>query len=59
MDDVAATGEPVTVTKRGKPVVRLLPVGRQPKDLFGALRGRIEIVGDVVAPTGELWDAEK
>ena len=58
MDEVALTGKPVVVTKRGKPVVRVAPVGRRPGELFGALRGTLEIVGDVVAPTGERWDAE-
>lgn len=32
MDEVAATGEPVVVTKRGKPIVRLVP---EPKDQTG------------------------
>jgi prevent-host-death family protein len=27
MDEVQATGQPVVVTKRGKPVARLTPVG--------------------------------
>ena len=58
MDEVATTGEPVTVTKRGKPVARLGPVGRRPADLFGALRGYFEIEGDLVAPTGVPWNAE-
>jgi hypothetical protein len=34
------------------------PVGRRPAELFGALRGTLEIVGDVLAPTGERWEAE-
>lgn len=58
MDEVAKTGEPVVVTKRGKPVVRVAPIGRKPGELFGALRGSLEIVGDVIAPTGERWKAE-
>jgi prevent-host-death family protein len=59
MDQVAATGQPVTVTKRGRPVVRVTPVGKRPADLFGALRGTLEITGDIVAPTDVTWDAER
>lgn len=58
MDEVARTGEPVVVTKRGLPVVRVAPIGRKPGELFGALKGSLEIVGDVIAPTGERWKAE-
>jgi prevent-host-death family protein len=58
MDQVAATGEAVVITKRGTPVVRVMPVGRRPAELFGALRGSLAIVGDVVSPTGERWDAD-
>ncbi|HEY8209854.1 MAG TPA: type II toxin-antitoxin system prevent-host-death family antitoxin [Myxococcaceae bacterium] len=53
MDQVAATGEAVVITKRGAPVVRVMPVRRRPAKFFGALRGTLAIVGDVVSPTGE------
>ena len=45
MDDVQATGEPVLVTKRGKPVVRVsapdeYPASKEaPESIFGFLRG--------------------
>ena len=43
MDEVQATGQPVIVTKRGKPVVRLGPLSEQagkegPEEIFGSLR---------------------
>ena len=60
MDQVKRTRRPVTITKRGKEVARLVPVdapGHQP--LFGMLRGSVIIRGDITAPTGEVWDAEK
>ncbi len=59
MDRVARTHEEITVTKRGKPVARLVPVDSSPeRPLFGYLRGKGEIRGDIVAPTGETWEAE-
>lgn len=56
MDQVAATGNPVTITKRGKPVARLVPVQKRPKSLFGALKGHIRIRGDIV---GEIVGADE
>ncbi len=58
MDRVAETGEPVVVTKRGKPVVRLVPAARRPKTLRGFLGGRVRSVGDIVAPTGADWEVD-
>jgi antitoxin (DNA-binding transcriptional repressor) of toxin-antitoxin stability system len=50
--------EGVLVTKRGKPVARLLPVPKPGASLIGALKGRFEIRGDIFS-TGEVWDAER
>ena len=51
MDRVATRRESFVITKRGRPVARLGPVGRPPKQsIFGWLRGRAEIAGDVVHP---------
>jgi len=58
MDEVARTGQPVVITKHGKPVVQLVPVAAEPKSLFGYMRKTVTISGDVVAPTGESWDAD-
>lgn len=58
MEQVAATGEPVTVTKRGKPIAQVGPVVRKPKTLRGFLKGRIKITGDIMAPIDAGWDAD-
>ena len=60
MDRVAEKHESITITKRGKAVARLMPVepvAAQP--LFGYLRGKGKITGDIVAPTGETWEAQR
>ena len=44
MDNVQATGEPVVVTKRGVPVVKLVPAGGK-DDIFGFMAGEFRIVG--------------
>jgi len=50
MDEIQATREPVVITKRGIPVVKVIPEGSQPVDLFGFMAGEFEIVGDVESP---------
>ena len=72
MDDVAASGEPVLITKRGKPVVRLVPseeasVRKVDVDsIHGALRGFITqtdsgALDDLVNPIFPIedWDILK
>ena len=54
MDEVQAKRETVVITKRGKPVAKLVPVEEQTDDLFGFLRGKVTIVGDVVSPALQL-----
>jgi prevent-host-death family protein len=62
MDEVARRKQPITVTKRGKPVVKIVPVDETPAEsIFGSLAGRFEIVGDVeeaVLPLG-TWETLK
>ena len=58
MDEVAETGREIVITKRGRPVARLVPYRRKPRSLFGMARGRLEILGDITAPIDVEWDAE-
>ncbi len=47
MAQVAETGRPVVVTKHGKPVVQINPVESSEDEIFGFLRGKGRIVGDI------------
>jgi len=58
MDEVASTGEPVVITKHGVPVAQLVAAVRKPETLFGALKGSVLYMGDVISPIGEEWKAE-
>lgn len=51
MDEVQANHETIVITKHGKPVAKLVPVEPQVDDIFGFLRGKVTITGDVVSPT--------
>jgi prevent-host-death family protein len=57
MDEVQAKREPVLITKHGKPVAKLVPVTKEKDDIFGFLKGKAKITGDVVSPalTLEEW----
>ena len=59
MDEVNETGEIITITKNGKPVAQLLPSLERRKSPFGLHKGRGRIIGDIVGPTGEEWEAER
>jgi prevent-host-death family protein len=58
MDQVFESGEPVLITKHGKPVAKLVPVDKQRDDIFGYMAGKAKIVGDIVGPTTPLEDWE-
>ena len=59
MDEVASKRESVIITKRGKPVAKLVPVEKERDDIFGFFNGKgtIEIKGDIVSPilSPEEW----
>lgn len=61
MDEVAQRRTPIVITKRGKPVARLVPIEEEPIDIFGRMAGTIRICGDIINPIEDLeWtgDAE-
>ena len=62
LDEVAQTGQVVTITKRGKPVAQLVPpVPRQHGYPQDALFGTVKIHGDIVEPALEvdIWEANE
>ena len=54
LDTLDAEG--LVVTKRGKPVARVLPYESGGADLIGSLRHKLRVRGDVFT-TGLRWDA--
>ena len=59
MDEVQAKRQAVVITKRGKPVAKLVPVEQEKDEIFGFMKGKgkIEIKGDIISPalTPEEW----
>lgn len=46
---------PVTILRRGRPVVQIVPVPVEAPTLYGSMRGTVVEIGDIVGPTGEDW----
>jgi prevent-host-death family protein len=57
LDDVQRERKAVVITKRGKPVAKLVPVDSEKLVIFGRLKGSGEILGDIFS-TGEIWEAD-
>jgi prevent-host-death family protein len=53
----AVDAEGVVITKRGKPVAKLIPIAVESAGLIGTLKDKIEIKGDLLS-TGVDWHAE-
>jgi len=48
---------PVIITRRGRPVARIVPLERERPSLFGFARGTITVCGDVIGPIDVTWEA--
>lgn len=62
MDRVAERRETYVITKRGKPVARLVPVERKSDEpLFGRLRDMAVEIGDIMSPVvpADAWETLK
>jgi prevent-host-death family protein len=51
MDEVQARRETVVITKYGKPVAKLVPIGKDTDEIYNFLGGKGAITGDVLSPT--------
>ena len=59
LDQVQKTKRPIRITRRGKPVAEVVPPSPEsPKDIFGFMKGSVEILGDIVSPANDPEDWE-
>ena len=58
IDRVRERGEPITITKRGRVVARLVPAGDEDERPWIGLRGRGAWTGDPFAPAVEEDEVE-
>jgi prevent-host-death family protein len=57
LDEVERSRQGVIITKHGRPVAELVPHTASKRNARGILKGRLEIVGDVISPIDVEWDA--
>jgi len=55
LDDLGAEG--IVITKRGKPVAKVIPIGSGCAALIGSMKGKLNIRGNLLS-TGIRWNAE-
>jgi len=60
LERVRKTGEPILVTRRGKPVAQIqpppLPESKR-SSLFGRMQGTAQVMGDIVSPLSDQdWE---
>ena len=57
MDEVQAKHVTVVITKRGRPVAKLVPVNNDTDEIYNFLAGKGTVAGDVVSPavSPEEW----
>ena len=59
MEEVRKYRTPVVITKKGRPVAKLVPPDEPKRTVFGCMADKIKIVGDIespVLPPIQKWD---
>jgi prevent-host-death family protein len=63
MDQVALKHSEIVITKRGKPVARLVAASPDKVTthvgVFGCMKGSVEVLGDITKPLDEKWSADE
>ena len=55
LDRVGPDG--IVITKRGRPVAKLIPIRTESANLIGMFKGRLKVKGNILS-TGLRWDAQ-
>ncbi len=59
LDEVQKTKQPIRVTRRGRPIAEVGPPSpTNNRDWIGSMKGRMEILGDIVSPASDESDWE-
>ena len=63
LERVRRTGQPLCVTRFGKPIAEVMPPtpAPLPRNWMGSLRGTGKILADLTSPTGDLveWEVQE
>jgi prevent-host-death family protein len=56
---VERTGGRLAITKNGKPIAELVPYRPRKRNVFGILKSRLFITGNIISPIDVEWNALK
>jgi prevent-host-death family protein len=60
LDQVEEEGDTLIITKRGRPVAKVVPVSSPQRSLRGSWKGRLRIKGDIVHfDTSRDWESSR
>jgi prevent-host-death family protein len=59
MDEVNETHIPITITKHGVPIAKLVSIDETEVKLFGSQKGIVSIKGDIISPIDEHWEVNE
>jgi prevent-host-death family protein len=59
IEEISRTGETVVVTKRGEPLVDVIPHRPKKRSPFGMWKDSVRITGDIISPIDVEWEALK
>lgn len=57
MDEVGKKRQSIVITKRGKPVAKLVPYDDEQPTLFGCMQGSVKSYGNILDPIDVQWYA--
>jgi prevent-host-death family protein len=63
LDQVEESGQPITITKRGRVVAQLISAPAPSNisafdQIYGRSKGKIRILGDIISPDWKFWGPE-
>ena len=59
MDEVQRKKIHIVITKRNVPVAEMIPIEEKKRPSFGWMKDTGHVVGDIVEPIDEVWDASR
>ena len=58
IESLQSDHQPIIITKRDKPIAKVMPLENEKISLFGMFRSRGKINGDIISPIEEKWNAQ-
>lgn len=58
IEKLQADQQSIVITKRDKPIAKVVPLDTTKASLFGILKNRAEIKADILESCAEKWNAE-